>query len=578
MGEMQDKSDARLLREYAEDRNEAAFREIVVRHADLVYWSALRQVGSPDLARDVAQGVFTDLARKAPALAGTLTANAALLGWLYRSTRFAALNLLRDDRRRQARERQVMEHFNPSSDTAPDWETIGPALDEAMADLSDEDREAVLLRYFKRCDLQAVGAALGVSEDAAQKRVSRAVDRLREFLSKRGVAAAAGGLGIVISANAVQAAPAGLIASISAAALSGTAVAATAAATVTKAIAMTTLQKSLVTAAIAAAVGAGIFEAHQASTLRTQVETLRRQQAPLAEQLGQLRTENESLSNQLNQARDSQALSKNQLSELLKLRGQAGMAGSDSRELARLKSTMAQQSGTVPDYMTNAMAMGLATAEKFQLKEAQARLARMKKTLHLTDDQAQAISDIQQKHIHSQSQLARDLINSNHASEIFQAASGDAMKQEAEIKALFTPEQLAAYPEYQQAEKLAAADNSANNDASRIAEDFNVSTEQQEQIHAAFSQIYLNDPASEPNPEAIAAARKSGNPTEAFKIGIDLGIEMQKSKLEQKVKVLESILTPEQLSNYREEQMNQINMSATAMKMFLPQKTSGTPN
>ena len=567
-------SDLELLQDYARNKSEESFAALVNRHLNLVYSAASRQVRSPQLAEEVAQAVFMDLSQSA----ATLRPDTILTAWLYQVTRRSATDVVRRESRRQLRE-QIVTEMNTMTAAASDWTSIEPLLDEAMQELDDADRAAVLLRYFENKSLREVGAALGSSDDAAQKRVSRAVERLREFFAKRGVAAGAGGLVVVISANAVQAAPAGLAISITAAALlAGTAVHTSTVITATKAIAMTTLQKTAFTAAIAAAVGAGIFEAHQASTFRTQVETLRRQQAPLAEQLAQLRTENEGLSNQLLQAKDSQALSKTQLSELLKLRGQAGMAGSDSRELAKLKSTLDRQTGTLPDYMTNAMVMGLATAEKFQLKEAQARLARMKKILHLTDDQAQAIADILQNHIHSQSQIARELMSNNRGAEILQATGGDSIKQEAEIKALFTPEQLSAYPEYQQAEKQAAADNSANNDASRIADDFNLSKEQQEQIHAAFSQIYLKDPASEPNPQAIAAARKSGNPTEAFKIGIDLGIEMQKSKLEEKLKVLESFLTPEQLINYREEQMNQINMSAMAMKMFLPQKTSGTPN
>src|SRR5436309_7058294 len=109
---MQAKSDAELLREYAGEANEAAFREIVTRHAGLVYASALRQVRSPELARDIAQTVFTDLVRKALSLGQTLAENASLVGWLYRSTRFAAHTQLRDDRRRHARERQAMENFD----------------------------------------------------------------------------------------------------------------------------------------------------------------------------------------------------------------------------------------------------------------------------------------------------------------------------------------------------------------------------------------------------------------------------------------------------------------------------------
>src|SRR5262245_2877025 len=145
---MQNKSDAQLLREYAAQRSEPAFAEIVARHTDLVYSAALRQTGSPELAREIAQGVFADLARTARALTGTFSVDASLAGWLFRGTRFAGLKLLRDDHRRQTRERQFMEHFNPAfqAATESDWERVAPVLDEAMAELGDAEHEAVLLR------------------------------------------------------------------------------------------------------------------------------------------------------------------------------------------------------------------------------------------------------------------------------------------------------------------------------------------------------------------------------------------------------------------------------------------------
>src|ERR1051325_1635260 len=118
------KSDAQLLGEHAAQGSEPAFAEIVARHTNLVYSAALRQTGSTELAREIAQGVFTDLARKARALVGTLSADASLAGWLFRSTRFAGLKRLRDDHRRETRERQFMEHFEPAPDTAPDWERV----------------------------------------------------------------------------------------------------------------------------------------------------------------------------------------------------------------------------------------------------------------------------------------------------------------------------------------------------------------------------------------------------------------------------------------------------------------------
>ncbi len=318
---MLDPSDAQLLRDYAEQGNEAAFREIVTRHAGLVYSAALRQVDSADLAGDVAQNVFVDLARKARPLASQLAEGASLVGWLYRSTRFASLNQLRRDRRRLRHEREAMEQLLTNSETSPDWERIRPVLDDAMASLDEEDRDALLLRFFKKQDLRAVGSALGVGDDAAQKRVSRAVERLREFFAKRGVTIGASGLVLAITANAVQAAPAGLVAAISAAAgLAGTTVAA--AATATQAIAMTTLQKTLLTATLAVAVGAGIYEARQASSLRNQVQVLQQKHAPLAEQIEQLTRERNETTRRFAALLDDEERLNRNTPELLKLRAE----------------------------------------------------------------------------------------------------------------------------------------------------------------------------------------------------------------------------------------------------------------
>jgi len=240
MVEMHEQSDVKLLRDYAEDGHEAAFRELVTRHADLVYSSALRQVNSPDLAGDLAQGVFADLARKARLVAEQMAGGNSLAGWLHRSTRYAALNHRRDTRRRCINEREAMEQFLINSESVQDWEYIRPLLDEALDSLDDEDREALLLRYFKNQDFRAIGLALGISDDTAQKRASRAVERLRKFFSKRNITIGASGLVMLVSANAVQAAPVGLTSAIFAAAISTST-----AMTATKIVAMTTLQKTL---------------------------------------------------------------------------------------------------------------------------------------------------------------------------------------------------------------------------------------------------------------------------------------------------------------------------------------------
>jgi RNA polymerase sigma factor (sigma-70 family) len=340
MGEMQNKSDAQLLRDYAQYGDEAAFREIVTRHTDLVYSAALRSVNSSDLACDIAQSVFTDLARKARPLASKLAEDASLVGWLYRSTRFAALNQLRDHHRRRAHERQAMEQILTHSESAPDWEPIRPILDEALDDLKDEDRDALLLRYFKNQDFRAVGLALGVSDDTAQKRVSRAVERLREFFDRRGVTVGASGLVVILSTNTVQAAPIGLAAMIStAAALAGT-LTTTATSTAAKTIAMTTLQKTLIAATLTVAMGTGIYEARQAAELRGQVSTLHRQQESLVQQVEQLAQERDKAAQLVARLRSESERSNENTAELLQLRGEVSM-------LRRNPSTIAVQAQPV---------------------------------------------------------------------------------------------------------------------------------------------------------------------------------------------------------------------------------------
>ena len=297
---MQPHSDAWLLREYAEHGKESAFAEITARHTNLVYSAALRQVDSPDLAAEVAQQAFIGLARGALALSRKLAEDASLAGWLCRIARNLSLNLRRDEFRRHSRERQAMAQHDPNPETLPDWDQLRPLLDEAMAELSDTDYDAIVLRFYQKQDLCSVGRALGLSDDAAQKRVSRAVERLRESFAKRGLTLGAVGLTAAISANAVQAAPVGLAVTISAAAVlaaatlaTTAAVTASATATVTaaatKTIAMTVLQKAAIATLLATAVGTGIYEVHHAAQRREQnqarqpEQTAQSRSAPVAE-------------------------------------------------------------------------------------------------------------------------------------------------------------------------------------------------------------------------------------------------------------------------------------------------------
>jgi len=244
--------DSTLLRRYAENRSEGDFVELVQRHLNLVYSAALRQVnGDTHLAQDVTQLVFTDLARKSAQLAN----HRVLAGWLFTSTRFAASKLVRSARRQQAREQEalLMQEHSPSDPAAQfDWERVRPVLDEALAELSEGDREAILLRYMSNCDFAQVGARLSLSENAARMRVDRAVDKLRGLLARRGATSTAAALSLALANQAVAAAPAGLAATVTGAALAGTGSAAT-----LTFMSLTKLQLTLAGAILVT--GAGLF-------------------------------------------------------------------------------------------------------------------------------------------------------------------------------------------------------------------------------------------------------------------------------------------------------------------------------
>ena len=212
---MDERDDITLLREFATTESEAAFEALVSRHLNLVYSVALRSIGNAHAAQEISQAVFIILARKAKSL-GSKT---ILSGWLYQTTRLTAANFLRGEIRRQQREQEAYVQ-STLNDSEPDaWRQIAPLLDDALARLGDRDRDAIVLRFFENKNLRDVGAGLGVNEDAAKMRVTRAVEKLRKLFVKRGVALSAVAIAGAVTANSVQAAPAALVKSVTAVAM-----------------------------------------------------------------------------------------------------------------------------------------------------------------------------------------------------------------------------------------------------------------------------------------------------------------------------------------------------------------------
>jgi RNA polymerase sigma factor (sigma-70 family) len=199
---MNDKS---LLEEFVAHRSETAFRTITDQYLNLVYSTALRETNDLPMAQDVTQAVFVLLARKAE----SLPKNVLLAGWLYRTTHFVASRAVRSELRRQRREQEAFQmQQNQSADET--WKNVAPMLDEALGKLRETDRDAIILRFFQNEPLGKIGEKLGVSEEAAGKRVSRALDTLRGFFGRRGFSVTSGVLASSLARHSAHAAPAPL--------------------------------------------------------------------------------------------------------------------------------------------------------------------------------------------------------------------------------------------------------------------------------------------------------------------------------------------------------------------------------
>jgi len=188
--------DWKLLQNYIERDSQAAFQTIMTRYLNFVHALALRHVKDSQLAEEVTQAVFVLLAKKAPSFRrGTI-----LSGWLFRTTRFVASRAARTEQRRMRREQEAfqMQQLSTADDT---WRRISPIIDEALESLGKTDRNAILLRYFNDKSHHETAALLGVSEEAAKKRVTRAVEKLRHFFARRGIALSAALLASAVAAN-----------------------------------------------------------------------------------------------------------------------------------------------------------------------------------------------------------------------------------------------------------------------------------------------------------------------------------------------------------------------------------------
>ncbi|HEY3763311.1 MAG TPA: sigma-70 family RNA polymerase sigma factor [Verrucomicrobiae bacterium] len=248
-------NDMELVRDYARNHTEQAFATLVSRHVNLVYSVALRQVREVHLAEEVTQAVFIILAKKASSL-GDKT---ILPGWLCRTARYVSANAMTIQCRRQRREQEAyMQSTLNEPSPQENWSQIAPLLETALERLNAQDHDAIVLRFFQGQSLREVGTAMGMSEEAAKKRVSRALEKLRHHFVKHGVDSTAATIADSISVNSIQIAPALLAQSATATALAKGAAVPISIVTLSKATLIAMQTKAIVTLITTAAIIVGI--------------------------------------------------------------------------------------------------------------------------------------------------------------------------------------------------------------------------------------------------------------------------------------------------------------------------------
>jgi len=216
---MASETDFQLLRQFAKEHSEDAFKSLADRYLNLVYSVALSRLASDAAAKDITQVVFAALASKA----GHLSDKVILSGWLFQVTTHACQDLKRGEARRKKWESEaVQQQITEAKSNSLEINDIEPVIGSALASLSTTERDAILLRFFGECDFQQVGARLGISEAAAKMRVARGLERLRNLLGKRGVTVSEAALCGAFP-HMILCAPAGLGAGIKSSAMGHTA-------------------------------------------------------------------------------------------------------------------------------------------------------------------------------------------------------------------------------------------------------------------------------------------------------------------------------------------------------------------
>lgn len=564
--------DAQLLQQYL-DGSEDAFGELVKRYIDLVYSVAVRQGDAAHLAQDIVQTVFADLAVKAR----RLPKGVLLGGWLYQHTRFVSAQAARAERRRLIREAKAHAVNSVNQSTGPGLDQWIPLLNRAIGSLAGADRDAVILRYFQKRQLREVGDAMGCSEEAARKRVDRAIERIRTFFKREGVIVSATTLTAGLEGQAVLAAPSAWAATVTAAALAHAATGSGLTLGVIQFMAMTKLKTAAVSGLIAAALVLPVWQEVRIERLKRSYEQSLAKHNARTPMVGEIQpaSQNEANASELRRLRNAEYQLQ---SEIAKLRNQLGserrLSSEKTSPVSKSASTEKEDSMVAfveaetkrlieegkfsPELLRGAeeYAAKIRTIEQQRIS---LRLAELKKQFAITEDQERAIRDLLVANIETRAELGRQAsLGKIKAADIRQFR----LQEDEQIKALLSPEQQDRYEAFWEEGTDRRVVKAATTELEALQRATGTLSEDQEaktmellirfQSEEVLKQEVLKQEASfkegGSNPNSTAAT-KSQNEQEN---------EMLKHLLtdEQKIELLKHVLTAEQLKAYQQQRLN----------------------
>lgn len=459
----------------------------------------------------------------------------------------------RAEQRRRRREEKAQSMNEVLSNEAPNevWQRIRPVLDDALHELKEADREAVLLRFLEDRPLREVGVRLGLNENAARMRVDRALEQLRGLLARRGITSTASSLATALAVGVVTPAPATLAASVASAALASGAAPGSTILTLLNIMSIAKLKVGVIGALVVAGIALPLWQQTRLQRMRSENEQLRAQGTEidaLRDEVGRLRTV-EADGAELERLRQWQA--QTQL-ELARLRGMAGLARQANAEAEELRAQLARQQS---DAGTNQLNGPLRNVFRRAMEQqVEGRVSRIDARLHLTPEQAQGVREILMREAEGTRDGMKQVFAKKQDAEITKMETGG--NAEEEIKALLTPEQKTAFADYQREEFSHYARLGANAELLEIQAALGLTTEEQDRVFASLYELSFN--------------QMTGSTQQTF------GTPVEKVEWlnEQKAKALESVLTETQLEKYRQHQATQLKVVKEIFEKILPASTN----